>query len=295
MWFLTVFGLMWSSPAIIALSLPFAISFSTSISRSESSARIVAAASGAAVVARTCWSTLPAMCGEISDSPDRGGLEALHQLLDRRVLEQVAARAGEDRVHHVLLLIGDRQHDHARQRRVAADVPRRLDAGHPRHVQVHHDDVRRRLADEAQRLRAGRRLADDVDALLLEQVAQPGAEEVVVVDEQHADVRASSVSSSTRCRSALPPRRPWTGASRTSVDRDRDGPAAPRVRLRRRREPEIDRRSRARRARVGGDGLAVARHVRRVPSGITLGSTATTPRPSAGRSQSAADRVAGRG
>jgi len=39
MWFFTVFGLMWSSPAIIALSLPLAISFSTSISRSESSAR----------------------------------------------------------------------------------------------------------------------------------------------------------------------------------------------------------------------------------------------------------------
>ena len=69
MWFLTVFGLMCSSAAIIALSLPFAISFSTWISRSESSARIVAAASGAAVVARTCCSTLPAMCGEISDSP----------------------------------------------------------------------------------------------------------------------------------------------------------------------------------------------------------------------------------
>jgi S-adenosylmethionine:tRNA ribosyltransferase-isomerase len=39
MWFLTVFGLMWSSAAMTALSLPFAISFSTSISRSESSAR----------------------------------------------------------------------------------------------------------------------------------------------------------------------------------------------------------------------------------------------------------------
>ena len=35
MWFLTVFGLMWSSPAMTALSLPFAISFSTSISRSR--------------------------------------------------------------------------------------------------------------------------------------------------------------------------------------------------------------------------------------------------------------------
>src|SRR3712207_8310782 len=33
---------------------------------------------------------------------------------------------------------------------------------------------------------AAGRLADDVDALLLEEVAQAGAEEVVVVDEQHA-------------------------------------------------------------------------------------------------------------
>ena len=46
MWFLTVFGLMCSSAAIIALSLPFAISFRTSISRSESSVRIVSAMSG---------------------------------------------------------------------------------------------------------------------------------------------------------------------------------------------------------------------------------------------------------
>ena len=40
-----------------------------------------------------------------------------HQLLDRRVLQQVAARAREDRVHHVAVLFGDRQHDDARQRR----------------------------------------------------------------------------------------------------------------------------------------------------------------------------------
>ena len=53
MWFLTVFGLMCSSPAIIALSLPFAISFSTSISRSESSARIVSAIAGTLLVERT--------------------------------------------------------------------------------------------------------------------------------------------------------------------------------------------------------------------------------------------------
>ena len=38
-----------------------------------------------------------------------------------------------------------------------------------------------------ERFRSARCLGDDVDALLLEQVAEPGAEEVVVVDEQHAD------------------------------------------------------------------------------------------------------------
>src|SRR5256885_2038602 len=56
MWFLTVFGLMWSSPAIIALSLPLAISLRTSSSRSESSARIVSSASGEPAVALACLS-----------------------------------------------------------------------------------------------------------------------------------------------------------------------------------------------------------------------------------------------
>jgi hypothetical protein len=38
-----------------------------------------------------------------------------------------------------------------------------------------------------ERLGAARGLGDDVDALLLEQVAEPGAEEIVVVDQQYAD------------------------------------------------------------------------------------------------------------
>ena len=134
------------------------------------------------------------MCGEISDSPTAAALDAAHQLLDRRVLEQVAARAGEDRVHHVVVLVGDRQHEDARERRDRRDLPRRLDAAHARHVQVHDDDVRRELAHEPERLVAVGRLADDLDALLLEQVAQAGPEQVVVVDEQ--DAQRSSLSPS---------------------------------------------------------------------------------------------------
>ena len=66
-----------------ALSLPFAISFSTSISRSESSARIVFAISGCVLVARTRCSTFAAMFGEISDSPsDAARMPAIRSWID---------------------------------------------------------------------------------------------------------------------------------------------------------------------------------------------------------------------
>src|SRR5262249_56590071 len=66
------------------------------------------------------------------------------------------------------------------------DLLRRLDAGHSRHVEVHDDHVGLQLTYVAKRVVAGRCLAYDVDALLLEQVSQPRAEQVVVVDQQHA-------------------------------------------------------------------------------------------------------------
>jgi hypothetical protein len=65
-------------------------------------------------------------------------------------------------------------------------VPSRVDAAHPRHVQVHDDDVGSELAHDPHRLGAARRLADDLDSLLLEQVPEPGPEQIVVVDDQDA-------------------------------------------------------------------------------------------------------------
>ena len=127
------------------------------------------------------------MFGEMSDSPERGGADAGHQVVDRRVLQQVAARAREDRVHHVVVLVRDRQHHDARERRDRRDVARRFDAAHARHVEVHDDDVGRDLAHDAHRLVAAGRLADDLHALLLEQVAEARAEQVVVVDDEHAE------------------------------------------------------------------------------------------------------------
>ncbi len=56
MWFLTVFGLITSSAAICELSLPFAISFKTWISRAESSLLIASAAWGEVAEARIRYS-----------------------------------------------------------------------------------------------------------------------------------------------------------------------------------------------------------------------------------------------
>ena len=56
----------------------------------------------------------------------------------------------------------------------------------PGMFEVHDDDVGRDLADGGERLGPGLGLADDVDALLLEQRSQARAEEVVVVDQEHA-------------------------------------------------------------------------------------------------------------
>ena len=67
------------------------------------------------------------------------------------------------------------------------DLADRLDPGHAGHVQVHHDHVGRELAHEPDGVGALSRLARDLNAALLEQVAQAGPEEIVVVDEQHAN------------------------------------------------------------------------------------------------------------
>ena len=60
---------------------------------------------------------------------------------------------------------------------------------HSRHVEIHHDDVRRELTDESHSVRAVACFSDDLDALLLEQVPKPRAEEIVVVHENDANRR----------------------------------------------------------------------------------------------------------
>ena len=116
----------------------------------------------------------------------RSGLRNL--LEDEGVHVVGEASAGQDRVDHVVVLIGDRQHHHARQRRNRRDVPCRLDAAHAGHVQIHHDDVGRHFTNDVQGLLAGGGLPDDLDALVFQEVAKPTPEEIVIVDDQDADL-----------------------------------------------------------------------------------------------------------
>ena len=95
-----------------------------------------------------------------------------------------------DRVHHIAVAVRDREHEDTGQRGDHRDLARRLYAADPGHVQVHHDDVRYDLAYGAQRIGPVVTLTDDLHALVLEQIAEAGAEQIVIVDEQ---TRVSSV------------------------------------------------------------------------------------------------------
>ena len=112
------------------------------------------------------------------------------------VLEQVARRAGEHGVEHRALVGRDGEHEHRAVRRGVEHAARGLDARHAGHVDVHHDDVGLELRGLLDRLVAATRLGDDLEAVVLvQEPAQAGAEEVVVVDDEDADggVRRSRV------------------------------------------------------------------------------------------------------
>ena len=81
---------------------------------------------------------------------------------------------------------------------VAQQLGGRREAVHHRHPDVHQHDVGARRADDRERLAAVGCLADDLEVGLgVDQHADAGPEQRLVVDEHHPDRRASS----RRCRS----------------------------------------------------------------------------------------------
>ena len=174
------------------LFMPRATSLSTSISRSVS------------LGGATCWRLLllGVALGQRRELGEqlarhRGvdqGLAAVHRadrlghLVQRDVLQQVAAGARPDRLEQVLFLVADRQDHDLRAGRDLLDGAARLDATALRHPDVHEHDVGQRFAGHGHRLGPVARLPDQVDVVLLvEDHLQAAPEQRVVIRDQYAD------------------------------------------------------------------------------------------------------------
>src|SRR5205823_5409785 len=71
---------------------------------------------------------------------------------------------------------------------LGVDTTRGLDAVEPRHLDVEERHVGPRLASELDRLEPVTRLAADLEAVLLEQLAQVEADDRLVLGDQHAQL-----------------------------------------------------------------------------------------------------------
>ena len=118
-----------------------------------------------------------------SVEPRARGLDRGDDVLLAKRLDEVAEDADLDRARDELVLAERRQH-HDRDRPLLEDPPRGLDPVEPRHLDVHHREVRLELARKADGLLAVARLAHDLVPGPLEQPAQVEADDRLVLGDQ---------------------------------------------------------------------------------------------------------------
>ena len=124
-----------------------------------------------------------------------GGVHGLDQQLRPGVLEQEAARARLERTVHVLVQVERRDHDHReRVRHVGSGEPAGgLDAVQLRHPDVEQADVGRSSRALRHRLAAVGGLTHHLDPRLrVEDHRQAGADQLLVVGDQHPDRHATA-------------------------------------------------------------------------------------------------------
>ncbi|MGX1299881.1 hypothetical protein RKD35_001369 [Streptomyces albogriseolus] len=112
--------------------------------------------------------------------------DRLHQLVGRGVLQEEAAGPRLQRLHHVLVEIERRQHQHLRRAVPlgAGDLAGGLHPVHPRHTDVHEHHVGLQRPHLVQGLEAVPGLADDREVLLgLQDHPESGAQQRLVVDQ----------------------------------------------------------------------------------------------------------------
>ena len=125
-----------------------------------------------------------------------------HELLARGILQQESARAGPHRVVDILVEIEGREDQHPGRRACLAEAPGRLDAVEHGHPHVHEHDVRSGLGHETDALLAVGCLPDDLHVRFqVQDEPEAGADELLVVDEEHGGHRVPpSSGSSARSR-----------------------------------------------------------------------------------------------
>src|SRR6202022_1864902 len=134
---------------------------------------------------------------------------AADQLFRRDVLEEEAARAGRQRVEDVFVkVVGGQDHDLAWHAGLGQS-PGCLDAIDARHPHVHQDDIGPEGTDRVNGRCSVSGLTDDFEiGLGFEDHAKPGANEGLVVDDQHAYRHQGAGSSGRRACTEKPPARP---------------------------------------------------------------------------------------
>ena len=103
------------------------------------------------------------------------------------LLEEVAARARDDRREDGLLVRVAREDDDTRLRKLGADLAARLDTRAVGQADIHDDDVRLELARHLERLGDAAGLGHDLEAFPpIEQGDETLADDLVVVDDEKA-------------------------------------------------------------------------------------------------------------
>ena len=200
-WLRTVFRLIMSSWAIVALPLPAAIISSTSRSRSVSDGN--AAAVEPAPAAK--WSIDPRGDLGPEDRLAGGGRpDGADDLVLVGPLEQVAAGPGAHRGEDGVVVLEHREDDDGRRRRrPRRDAAGRLDAVEVGHPQVHEDHVGAQRCGQLHGARPGLGLADHLDVVDVgEHQLEPAAERRVVVGDEDADHREAPRPGSTGASAA---------------------------------------------------------------------------------------------
>ncbi len=187
-----------SSDAISALESPRATQRKTSSSRAVSSSRPFGGAGGVGEAAANSWIRRRVIDGASSASPWATIADARGELLGRDVLQQEAARARPQRLVDVLVEVEGREHQdaHGLLAGRGQQPPRGLDPVQLGHPDVHQHDVGPQLARLVDGLEPVAGLADDLEIVLgVEDHAEAGAHERLVVGDQQADAHEARLSS----------------------------------------------------------------------------------------------------